>query len=354
MGTKMKAQVLYGVDDLRYVDYDLPELGPDDVLVKVSACGICGSDIPRILSTGTYHFPTICGHEFGGVITKIGSNCDEDLLNKRVAVIPLIPDHTCDMCEIGHFAQCADYDFLGSRNDGGFAEYCRVPKDNLVFMPDGVDDEVAAMLEPITVAQHVVTNNGVNFGDDVVVYGLGAIGIFVAQWAKALGAQHVYAIDLDPEKVGIAKVIGLEDAICSKDLDVKAFVLEKTNGKGVDAVFEASGSGFVWNEAIMLLKQGGRMGLVGRPTKGLQIANETYEKILRSQITIKGTWSFEMKHFPHNAWDISLQAVRDGKIKTEEIMSHRLPLSELYKGVRIMADKTEFFHKILIKPNLDK
>lgn len=349
----MKAAVLYGIDDLRYVDCEIPQVGNDDVLVKVGACGICGSDIPRVLTTGTYYFPTIPGHEFGGTVVEVGASCDQSLIGKKVAVIPLIPCKHCLQCESGNFQMCEGYEYLGSRNDGGFAEYCLVPKENLVLLPDGVDEESAALLEPITVAQHVVRNNGVNFGDDVVVYGLGAIGIFIAQWAKAMGAEHVFAIDLDPKKVEIAKQIGLKDAICSATEDVHTIIDEKTQEKGVDVAFEASGSGYVFNDAISLLKKNGRFGLVGRPVKSMEVYTETFEKILRSQITIRGTWAFEMNNFPHNAWDISLEALRDGKIKTKEIISHRMPLSKTYDGIRLMADKKEFYYKILIEPELE-
>ncbi len=354
MQEKMKAAVLYGVDDLRYVDYDIPQVGKDQVLVKVSACGICGSDIPRVLTTGTYHFPTIPGHEFGGTVVMLGAGCEPELLGKRVAVIPLIPCRNCPQCESGNFQMCESYDYLGSRNDGGFAEYCLVPKQNLVVMPDGVDDACAALLEPITVAQHVVRNNGVNYGDDVIVYGLGAIGIFIAQWAKAMGAAHVFAIDLDSQKVAIARQIGLTDAICSAEENAAAIIREKTGGWGADVAFEATGSGYIFNEAISLLKKNGRFGLVGRPVRPMEIRTETFEKILRSQITIKGTWAFEMNTFPHNSWSVSLDAIRDGKIKTKEIVSHRLPLSKTYDGIRIMADKTEFYYKLLVIPSMEE
>ena len=185
MEGKMKAAVLHGINDLRIEEVEIPRLDEHDVLVRVSACGVCGSDLPRILTQGTYHFPTIPGHEFGGEVVAIGSCVKQNLLHKNVAVIPLIPCRTCKSCEVGDFAQCENYDFLGSRSDGGFAEYVKVPEENLVIMPDQVKPETAAFLEPISVALHVVSNTGVNFGDDVVVFGLGAIGIFVAQWAKA-------------------------------------------------------------------------------------------------------------------------------------------------------------------------
>lgn len=353
MKGKMKAAVLCGINDLQYKEVDIPTLGENDVLVKVKACGVCGSDIPRILTQGTYHFPTIPGHEFGGEVVELGSRVEADLLHKRVAVIPLIPCRTCKSCEVGDFAQCEHYDFLGSRSDGGFAEYVKVPKDNLVIVPDNVSEEATAFLEPISVALHVVSNNHVQVGDDVAVFGLGAIGIFVAQWAKAFGASHVFAIDLDPKKVEIAKNMGLCDAICAPFEEVTKVIAEKTNGNGCDVVFEASGAAIVFNQAMSLLKQNGRFGPVGRPTGALQVENQTYETILRKQITIKGTWSFEFKRFPHNAWDIALQALSNGTIQTKPIISHRLPLSKTNDAVRIMADHKEFFYKILMEPEMD-
>ena len=330
----------------------IPELREKDVLVKVSACGVCGSDIPRVLETGTYHFPTIPGHEFGGTIAEAGSGVSKELCGKRVAVIPLIPCKTCKSCETGQYAQCEHYDFLGSRNDGGFAEYVKVPESNLLFVPENVDEEAVAFLEPISVARHVVQNCRVNYGDSVAVFGLGAIGIFVAQWAKAFGAKHVFAIDLDEKKVEIAKSMGLVDALCIGKDDIDAIVKEKTNGTGIDRAFEASGAGAAFKQAISLLRMEGTLGLVGRPVHSLEIENQTFEKILRFQITIKGTWSFEFKEFPHHAWKQSLDAINAGVIKTEPFISHRIPLEDTLKAVKLMKDKSEFFYKILIKPEM--
>ncbi len=350
MSETMKAAVLYAPGDLRYEEVKIPELGENDVLVKVTACGVCGSDIPRVLTKGTYHFPTIPGHEFGGVVTELGEKVRKELLGKKVAVIPLIPCRTCKMCETGQFAQCENYDFLGSRNDGGFAEYTRVPEDNVVIVPEDVEEDAVAFLEPLSVALHVVQNCNVKYGSAVAVYGLGAIGIFIAQWAKVFGAKKVFAIDLDEKKVHIAGEMGFADAICSATEDASEIIKEKTNGLGFDYAFEAAGSGVTFNQAIMGLRSSGILGLVGRPAKSLEIKEETFEKILRGQITVKGTWSFEFVSFPHHAWELSLQALQNGSIKTSPIISHRMSLEKTYEAIRIMAERQEFFYKILIKP----
>lgn len=349
----MKAAVLEAVGTLTITEVPIPTLGNKDVLVKISACGICGSDIPRVVQTGTYHFPTIPGHEFGGRVCEIGADVDANWNGKKVAVIPLIPCKHCSPCSVGDYAQCTNYDFLGSRSDGGFAEYVKVPAENLVEVPEEVDEDSVAFLEPISVALHVVQNCGVNYGDSVVVFGLGAIGIFVAQWAKVFGAAHVFALDLDAEKVRIAKEeLGLIDALCTGEEDVEAIIKERTCGKMIDVAFEASGSPKAFEQAIFLLRASGKMGLVGRPVDSIALTSDMFEKILRSQLTIKGSWSFEFKDFPHHAWKLSLDALLKGDILTKPIVSHTIPLLDTMKGVALMSDKSEFFYKILVKPQL--
>lgn len=349
MSEKMRAAVLHAPGDLRYEEVPVPELGADDVLVKVHACGICGSDLPRVLTAGTYHFPTIPGHEFGGTIVRAGGKAGEDLLGKMVGVIPLIPCRKCKMCEVGEFALCEHYDFLGSRNDGGFAEYVKVPAANVLPVPDDVDKDSVAMLEPISVALHVIQNCGVGFGDSVAVYGLGAIGMFVAQWARIYGAEHVFAIDVDPGKIEIAKAIGLTDA-CVAGPGVEEAVREATDGKGCDAAFEASGAAPAFTQAVKILRTAGTLGLVGRPVKDLPIPPVTYEKILRAQLVIRGSWSFQFKRFPHQAWKQSLDVLKSGKMETAPLITQRVPLEKTFEAIQMMAGKREFVHKILVKP----
>lgn len=346
----MKAANLYKPGDLRVEDVHVPEFGPNDVLVKVLYCGICGSDIPRILTTGTYHFPTIPGHEFSGVVAEMGQNVQKVNIGDRVSIIPLIPCRKCKYCEIGQYAQCENYSFLGSREDGGFAQYVRVPQGNLVKVPAEVSDKSAAMLEPITVAMHAVKNMGVEFGDNVAVFGLGAIGNFVAQWAKSCGANHVFAIDIDPEKVSLAKKVGLKDSICITEVNVNKFIMKETNGLGVDVAFEASGSEIAFAQAVSLVRNFGKLGVIGRPGKDIILKNETFEKILRGQITIKGSWSFEFSNFPHHAWLQSVQAIKNKIIIVEPLVTNIFSLEHIHQGIKILSEKKVFANKILIKP----
>jgi len=351
MSEKMRAAVLYAPGDLRTVKVPIPEIGDDDVLVKVLACGICGSDIPRVLTKGTYHFPTIPGHEFGGTVVVTGHNVASNLLGRTVGVIPLIPCRKCKMCEVGEFALCEHYNFLGSRSDGGFAEYVKVPASNILPVSEDVDKDSIAMLEPISVALHVVQNCSVHYGDNVAVYGLGAIGMFIAQWAIIYGADHVFAIDIDPQKVEIAKKIGLKDAMIAES-ETEKTIKEKTQGYGCDIAFEASGAASALLQAVQVLRASGTLGLVGRPTKEISIPPATYEKILRAQLAIRGSWSFQFRRFPHNAWKESIKALQTGKIVTAPLITQRVPLEKTLDAIQRMASKKEFVHKILVEPQL--
>jgi L-iditol 2-dehydrogenase len=346
---KMKAAVLLAPGNIEIQEVPIPLIGDDDVLVKVKACGVCGSDVPRVLVTGTYHFPTIPGHEFSGRVVEAGKNVKE-LIDKNVAVIPLIPCNDCAACSIGEFAQCQNYDFLGSRSDGGFAQYVKVPGRNVVILPDTIDLVSGALLEPITVALHAVESLSVKYGDTVAVFGLGAIGIFLAQWAHIMGAS-VFAVDLVTEKVDIAKNIGIEKSICSINRDIKEILLAETNGKGVDYAFDASGANAAISQAISSLRHFGKLGLIGRVAGNFSVDEKTFEKILRSQLQIQGVWSFQMKEFPHNAWDKSVLALSRGEMQVTPLITHRFPLEKTEEAVRLLGSKDNSVHKILILPN---
>ena len=144
----MRAYELHGVNDLRREDIEKPEIPSGWVLVQVKASGICSSDIPRIFTNGTYHFPTIPGHEFSGVVAAYGEGVPEERVGKRVGIFPLIPCRTCPQCRQKKYEMCEHYDYLGSRRDGGFAEYVAVPDWNLMELPENVSFREAAMLEP--------------------------------------------------------------------------------------------------------------------------------------------------------------------------------------------------------------
>ena len=187
----MDALVLHDVGDARFESISKPEVSDGEVLVRVGFCGVCGSDIPRVFVKGTYSFPTVCGHEFAGTVEACGPGVDDLETGAAVAVFPLLWCGRCPACEQGKYVQCFDYDYLGSRSNGGFAEYVVAPRRNLLRVPEGVSLDEAAMTEPASVALHALRRGGgTRPGESVAVFGAGPIGVMVAQWARAMGAAR--------------------------------------------------------------------------------------------------------------------------------------------------------------------
>ena len=183
----MKAYVLHGIGDIRYEEAAKPDLKPEEVLVEIKAVGICGSDIPRIFEDGTYSFPLIPGHEFSGIVTETVREADSAGLGRRVGIFPLLPCGKCVPCRKDHYEMCRKYSYLGSRANGGFAQYAAVPVWNLIELPEGVSFEAAAMLEPMAVAVHALRSIGPAMGERVAVCGLGTIGLLLTMFLKEAG-----------------------------------------------------------------------------------------------------------------------------------------------------------------------
>ena len=186
MKKTMKALDLYAIGDLRFEELPIPSLGIDEVLVRIAYCGICGSDIPRVFTKGTYHFPTVIGHEFSGTVELDPKG---ELTAKRVAVFPLLPCFECDSCKTENYALCSAYDYYGSRRDGGMAEYLAVKRFNILELPDSVSLEAGAMCEPSAVALHAIKKLGNLDGKSLLISGAGPIGIIAAMWAKNGGRK---------------------------------------------------------------------------------------------------------------------------------------------------------------------
>ena len=190
----MKAWVLHGVNDLSLDEVNTPVPTEGEVLIKVRAVGICGSDIPRIYQNGTYSFPTVPGHEFAGEVAQCGKNVQEEWLGKRVGIFPLIPCGECVPCQKKQFEMCRHYSYIGSRQDGAFAEYVIAPVDNLVELPESVTFEEAAMLEPMAVAVHAMRRVKPDADDVVVVCGVGTVGLLLLMFLQQMSVKKLLVI----------------------------------------------------------------------------------------------------------------------------------------------------------------
>lgn len=351
----MKAYVLHGIDDIKFEEVNMPEVCLDHVLVKVKAVGICGSDIPRIYKTGAHKHPLIPGHEFSGQVVELGENVDSKWDKKRVGIFPLIPCKKCGPCLNKQYEMCKNYSYLGSRTDGGFAEYVLVPEDNLIELPDNVSFEVAAMLEPMAVSVHsirrILSTEKVDELKDksVVVWGLGTIGLLITMFLKELGIKKIYVVGNKAFQQQQAEILGIDkDNYCdSKTEDVVSWIMSKTNGNGADYLFECVGKNETISGVIEAAAPAAGIVLVGNPYSDMNFDKQVYWKILRSQLKVTGTWNSSFTHDDNDDWHYVINKLANGNIDPEKMISHKYDMQNLEKGLHIMRDKTEDYVKIM-------
>lgn len=332
----MKAYSLYGINDLRYEDIEYPECPSGWTVVCVKAAGICSSDIQRVFISGTYHFPTILGHEFSGIVNKVSNVDDKRLIGKRVGIFPLIPCRKCVQCKKGYYEMCSNYDYIGSRRDGAFAEYVAVPVWNLIELPEEISFKEAAMMEPLSVALHAIKLGNIKENSTVAIIGTGMIGFAAAQWALEFGAKSVTIIGRSETKKVIADNIPgikyLSDERCMEEHDV---------------VLEAVGSNHSVNEAINIAKPAGSIVFMGNPSGNINIPQNTYWRILRKQLRITGTWNSSYEKDMKCDWSETRDALINHRIKVLPLISHVFNKEDLKDGLNLMYNHKEPYCKVM-------
>ncbi|SDP36226.1 galactitol-1-phosphate 5-dehydrogenase [Selenomonas ruminantium] len=339
----MKVLNLHGVGDLRYEEVPRPEPKAGEVLLQIKAVGICGSDIPRVFTKGTYHFPTIIGHEFAGEIVEAE---DKDLVGQGAAVFPLLPCGKCEACRDEQYARCSNYDYYGSRRDGAMAEYLAVKRENLCFLPAGVSYEEAAMSEPAAVALHAFHKSGVGQGDTLLIYGIGTIGMIIAQWARAAGVKNILLATRTDDKVNFAKKLGFDMAVNAEKESLKDLVDEVTEGRGADACIEGTGAPEPWAECLSNAKAGGRVVCMGNPQANMSLSQDAYWRILRKELILMGTWnsSFGSRE---NDWLEAVKAMHDKRLDLKSLITHRYALAEYKEAFSLMHERREMYCKVM-------
>lgn len=288
----MKALLLSAYKTLSVVEMPTPEFGDDEVLVRVRACGICGSDIHGYDgSTGRRIPPLVMGHEAAGVIERVGRGVDGFAAGDRVAFDSTVSCGRCDFCRRGQINLCDNRTVLGVstgeyRRHGAFAEYVAVPARILYKLPDSLPFERAALLEAVSVAVHAVSLRVPQPEDAVVVIGAGMIGLLIIQVLKAKGSRTIVAVDVDPRKLALAQRMGATCTINPKEADVPAAVRGVTGGKGADVSFEVVGHSDTLGNAIRCLRKGGGVVLVGNLSPMVELP---LQEVVSRQIAVLGS-----------------------------------------------------------------
>lgn len=279
----MRAAVMYKPGDIRIEDVAKPEPRSGEVLVHVDAVGVCGSDIPRLLTKGAHRMPLICGHEFAGRIVALGDSVAGFAVGELVGVAPLIPCRVCDQCATGNFSRCRDYDYLGSRRDGAYAEFVAVPVDNLLKAPPDADPRAVAMTDPASIALHAVWKAPPTMGQRGGVVGCGPIGLFAIQWMKLMGCTEVVAYDVAEEKLAQAREAGATHTFLTSAPPSPELLC--------DLVVEAAGVPASVNLAVQLAGPGGHVVFIGIPVGDISLDNKTFQHLLRQEVSLHGAWN---------------------------------------------------------------
>lgn len=343
----MRAAVLKERGRLEIAEIPTPIPGPGELLLRVRACGVCGSDVPRVFGGVAYHYPLVPGHEFSGVVEAAGDEASGKWVGKRVTVFPLIPCRACPWCESGRYELCDNYGYLGSRQNGAFAEYVVVPSSNVVPLPDELSYELGALTEPAAVAYHALQRAQVRAGERVIVFGLGPVGILFGIWAHLAGARFLVGIDVDRDKFLLAEKMGFRYTIYPEEIGNTIFADSYESMHGFDLAVEASGNGEALKGALESAAKTGRVMLLGNQEKDVTLLPNHFSLILRKELKVLGTWNSTFSRVSSD-WIGALEAQKNGQVNLEPLLSHTLALEELPHTLEKMKNKAFSYTKVII------
>jgi L-iditol 2-dehydrogenase len=337
----MKAAVSAGPGILEIREWPRPVPGPGELLLKVIGCGLCGSDIAKILSE-TLPRPAVFGHEVVGEVVEIGAGTEEFEIGDRLVVAHHVPCFTCHYCRRGSPSMCREFK-KANLDPGGFADYVRVPASNVRHaafrVPKELSDEAASFTEPIACCLRAIRRAGVEPGDTALVVGLGSIGCLFVQLLRRAGVS-VLASEKLVARLALGTTFGAE-AFSDQDALADA-VAETTRGRGVDLLLVTSGGAQVLSRACRLVRDGGAIHyFAGGDGSSLPLP---LEELYHRELTITATYSSSPADLGE-AFDLLVR----GEIEVEALISHRLPLERLSEGVGMMLSHEAV--KIFITPD---
>ncbi len=343
----MKALLMQEYKRLDIVDLPRPDPGPNDLLIQVRACGICGSDVHGFDgSSGRRIPPIVMGHEASGVVAGRGSNVTEFVDGDRVTFDSMISCLECDFCRRGQPNLCDNRQVLGVsctefRRDGAFAEYVIVPKHIAFRLPDALSFEHAAMLEPVSVAVHAVELTPLHLGDSAIVIGAGMIGLLCIQALRLAGCSRVFAVDLEDSRLALARKVGADEGFNPKSCDVKQAVLDRTNGRGVAVALEAVGATEPIAMGISCLRKGGALTLVGNISPTIQLP---LQAVVTRQLRLTGSCASA------NDYPACMELMARGAIQVDPIISARAPLDEGARWFERLYAHEPGLMKVILQP----
>lgn len=321
----MRALVLEDYKKLVVNNVDEPSLESNEILVRVKSCGICGSDVHGYDgSSGRRIPPVIMGHEASGEVAEVGSAVKSFRIGDRVTFDSMISCGRCFFCRRGRPNLCDDRRVLGVscdeyRRHGAFAEYVAVPEHIVYRIPDDVPYDLAAMVEPVSVAVHAVNITPVQLGDTALVVGAGMIGLLTLQALRTAGCGRIVIADLADDRLELALKLGADEALNPKDVDVPVAMRERTDGRGADVVLEAVGASPTVKASIDSVRKGGVVTLIGNVTPTVDFG---LQSVVTREISVLGSCASA------NDYPACLELMSRGAINVESMISARAGLDQ--------------------------
>jgi 2-desacetyl-2-hydroxyethyl bacteriochlorophyllide A dehydrogenase len=340
----MRAAVIDKPYSIELLEVDSPAIAQDDeVKIKVSVTGICGSEIHAYHGTHPFRIPpVISGHEFAGIIVEAGKNVTRFSVGDRVTVEPHYGCGECRLCRTGKYNICQDKKVLGTQEwQGSFGEYVVVPESTVVKLPDDVSFEQGALIEPLAVGIHAVMKAGVSLGSKVAILGAGPIGLSLLLAARSSGATKIFITDAMDYNLDIAEKLGATHAINTLKENAVEAIIKETNCVGVDIVFIAVGVESVLNDSLKIVKRGGKISEVALFGKKPMIE---ISYIQNKEITIEGNNMYTVDDF-----EVAAEAIAAKMFDTDLLISKVFPIEDVKNAMKTVDEKTENVIKVLLK-----
>jgi L-iditol 2-dehydrogenase len=345
----MRAAVFHGPEDLRVCDVPRPVIGPTELLVKVAACAVCGSDV-RTFRHGARNIgrPVVLGHEVSGTIAEIGDGVSGYSVGQRVAVAPAIPCGDCRYCRRGAETMCERLRSIGYEFDGGLAEFMAVPSSAVRAgcvnsLPENVSFDEAAIAEPLACVINAQELVDVRHGDTVVVLGAGPVGCLHTSLARVRGAAKVVLVDIRPERLQMAAAFDADVLIDGAREDVRARVLEEVGDEGASVVIVAAPSRRAQEQAITLAARRGRVNFFGGLPKNDPIISLDANVVHYRELFIIGSYGSRPGHNR-----IALELVATGRLRVRPLVGLELPLDRILDGLHAVEQGRVL--KVIVRP----
>jgi L-iditol 2-dehydrogenase len=344
----MKSLLLSEYNHLDVVDMPVPLVGPDEVLVQVAACGICGSDVHGYDgSSGRRIPPIVMGHEAAGTVAAVGEQVKDLSPGDRVTFDSTVYCGQCEYCAKGEVNLCNNRQVIGVsctdyRRPGAFAEFIAVPQRIVYRLPEDISFAEAAMLEAVSVALHAVQVSAVSVGETALVIGAGMIGLLTLQAAKAAGCSRVLIADVDETRLNLAKQVGAEEVLHASGAELIAEIMRRTDGKGVDLVLEAVGRNETVAAAVDCVRKGGTVTLIGNITPEVALP---LQKVVSRQLRLQGSCA-SSGEYPE-----AIELIASGKIQVKPLITAVASLEEAPRWFERLHSREPNLMKVVVTPS---